>query len=103
MIEMKFWEWMKEKRYGYIYLYDFNNLAFPVLIHIENDAVEKIRIDPPNQMLIGYMLEYIRDHEYWKNYNIFEGDILLGKLSMLWNCENHYLELKKIIKELYRE
>jgi hypothetical protein len=51
----KFWEWMEVNGYGYKDMY--------IKILDYNDDYEKI----PNNMLIGYMLEYLRNHKVWEH------------------------------------
>ena len=93
----KFWEWMKEKTYhGY----------FVVGINTIHDKM-KSSCRPTKQMLIGYMLEYIKDHKIWKNQNVpfLEGDYagVELRLSMIWICKQPYEELKDIISLINKE
>jgi hypothetical protein len=91
----KFWKWMKEKGYATINTYTKR-------IIICNIWKEKI----PNQMLIGYMIEYIRDKIkdvvskkapedmiiYYSKSEILE------RMKYIWLKEDPYEELKEIIE-----
>jgi hypothetical protein len=48
----KFWKWMEDKLYC-----DEDGALF--------DKQDSTAFSPTKNMLIGYMLEYIRDHKYW--------------------------------------
>ena len=77
----KFWKWMKDKSYAL----DVKDLALFT-----------------QEMLIGYMLEYIRDHKWWDDKNVQEilrGDIGM-KLDILLDCRDQYSKLVSIIKEM---
>jgi hypothetical protein len=88
----KFWEWMREKQYHGYYAIGINT------IHDKMNTSCR----PTNQMLIGYMIEYISSHEIFKKYT---SPFLDGKysgielrMSMLWQCKKPYDELVDIIK-----
>jgi hypothetical protein len=81
-----FWRWMEEK--NYINEGEFYNGEFGSDIIAEN---------APKQMLIGYMIEYISNHEYWKKseeqpFPQYEMEFRMS----VW-AKDQYKELEKII------
>jgi hypothetical protein len=82
---LKFWEWMEKKSYGQLdisYTMEGVEKTRPILLS------HKRIVEATDQMLIGYMLEYIREHAPPKKYNF------------LWIYKSTYKQLKNIIKEL---
>ncbi len=51
----KFWKWMRENNYS-----STTNITEDILDIFGNSMI------PSHQMLAGYMIEYIREHEYWE-------------------------------------
>jgi len=107
----KFWEWMNNVNRGVIsfgvadriYLELSEKQFTDEIAYIEVDCCERL-LDKrlPENILIGYMLEYIRDHEIWESekFPYLDGD-LVGiemRLSMVWNHVDQYNELKQIIE-----
>jgi hypothetical protein len=99
----RFWNWMKEKGHG-----EWRSMIKRGVIF----DVSQLRIMPTPQMTIGYMLEYIRDHEFWKEYQYSEEFRLhntiknidwLNRLGLISECNNMYRELESIIKEMDSE
>jgi hypothetical protein len=81
----KFWKWMEEK--------DYSDLKCEKLLPVYNYFAYD---DMPKQMLIGYMIEYIRDKI---------GYLLTNKLikSDIWIKKDIYKELEDIIKLIDEE
>ena len=53
----KFWDWMKERDYGGIYNFEpYLNIGVDNMAGCTTGEV-------PKQMLIGYMIEYLKDQE----------------------------------------
>jgi hypothetical protein len=91
-----FWKWMEEKHGA---LRDDDNLLNQLYDAYGNP------IYFTDQMLIGYMIEYIRDHENMSMFNVIEGcnQNLFSKMCMTWQCKNIYQELEDIIKMIDKE
>lgn len=57
-------------------------------------------------MLIGYKLEYVRDHTFW---NGIEDDMadeqmaINNKLASFWSCQDIAAQLDSIIEEIDKE
>lgn len=69
----KFWEWMKQKGYGG-----------------KND--DNYKFDPPKQMIIGYMIEYIIEKDIEKSSDTMGHYLILYK-----SIDAMYEKLKNII------
>lgn len=87
----KFWKWMEEKEYA-------KNMP----IH-ESSKEKRLlmrycsRVPSPNQMLIGYMIEYLIEN---KEYDNFIDSIYLVHLYDALGIDILYKDLKKKIEEL---
>lgn len=87
----KFWKWMKKE-----YNYKESNIFIYIC-----DCDDFIEI--PKQMLIGYMLEYIRVHRKWEQEYLREAPAIYNKLANLWIKKNIYQQLEDIIKLIDKE
>jgi hypothetical protein len=65
----KFWEWMEANGYGGIYRYKEKQIKY---LNYSNRDTTRWLPDFTKQMLIGYMLEYLRNHEVWEQHNRFD-------------------------------
>ncbi len=92
----EFWKWMKGKEYS--------TLEGPA-----EDVVDCFghSIIPTVQMLIGYLIEYIKAHEFWykkENEEEYEFQLRITKLKDYFkNCvlaENAYFALRDILEKL---
>jgi hypothetical protein len=83
----RFWQWMKEKEYG-----DSEDNKEYLTYHCNKSQSTTIRATP--QMLIGYMLEYIRNHKQNK-----PGYIMTQMENAIFR-DDPYQALESIIKEM---
>jgi hypothetical protein len=83
----KFWRWMCFKGYSIPDKYGEDKLKNRQEGHYFNEY-----ISPSPLMLIGYMLEYVRDHESGKQLSLAPEDFVMSP--------QHYALLESIIKEL---
>jgi hypothetical protein len=93
----KFWQWMKEKKYGYYDKqegYETTCVIYDELVSKYDDYETSIK--PTKQMLIGYMLEYINEKGLKIPLYIPLGD-KKRNINKLYNL------LKNEIKELLKE
>jgi hypothetical protein len=85
----KFWEWMREKGYGYmgskgdVFIYGKNEFY--------KDDSDLCFANPPKQMLIGYMIEYL----VYNDYTIVDDIFYHGCPQGVSDVYNH---LEQIIK-----
>jgi hypothetical protein len=54
----KFWKWMEEKGYGKL---SYEGGEYPLELIFDSTTF----IYASKQMLVGYMIQYIRDHKHW--------------------------------------
>jgi hypothetical protein len=103
----KFWEWMVSKEYA-INKPIVGGYAIK-LKSAETRYVSKNICMNNKNILIGYMLEYIQDHDFWKEYKHserFRNDNsckfidINNRLGLISECNNMYLELEFIINEM---
>jgi uncharacterized membrane protein len=90
-----FWKWMKERGYG-----DQGFLYAHVMAAHFYDKLCAVELD--KKALTGYMLEYIRDHEWWddpQKDQIIKGDMAM-RIGLIWNCIKPFEEYESIIKEM---
>jgi hypothetical protein len=86
----KFWQWMEEKGYGKL---SYEGGEYPLELIFDSTTF----IYASKQMLVGYMIEYIRDHKYWDEspnqpYPPYEMDFRLA----VWG-KDHYQCFSEII------
>lgn len=89
----KFWQWMWKCDYAPPFVkWVYNN---------KNLNPGRMAVEPTPQMLIGYKLEYVRDHAtFWKREKPYwSGDQMTidCRLSMLWDCIDIAKEIDDII------
>lgn len=91
----KFWEWMRSWGYGENDKYDGEYVTY----HHNKNQSTTIKATP--QMLVGYKLEYIRDHAtFWEGVGDDLADdqmMINNRLSMMWDCRDIPKELDEII------
>ena len=87
-----FWEWMEYKKYGECEAVG-KNLYYAIFHHQQNSNCTS-SINPTQQMLIGYMMEYLRE---------VKGKIILntGGRATIEDVYKRYV--KDIEKEVVRE
>jgi hypothetical protein len=90
----KFWKWMKKNNYGDVNSYTKTNFVYT---NISGTAL------PTKQMLIGYMIDYISKHKYWKEspdqpFPHYEMEFRMS----VW-AKDCYGELENIIKVINKE
>jgi len=92
---MKFWNWMKEKKYGELKYEEHKIYDLP-------GGNMRMCVTPTPQMLVGYMLEYIRDHEWWNRSDIAEiiKCDMARDVGMIVFCRDQKAECERIVKEM---
>jgi hypothetical protein len=108
----KFWEWMSHNKYGSFikeygsFIKDDSN---GFVLYFKDNSVYFDFKDPPKLMIVGYMIEYINQHDWWGKQKTLRGFQNIQSMTLetklhciIFNDRHAYDTLKDVIEEIDR-